>query len=129
MIFHKTSLQALFRTQIFTVAHKFFFLKLTSVEWQNNKKKLLMSLHLKHSYYHAKLSKTICSHRQRYCYDCTSIECGVMAKHIYNLIADDRLSIRDGQTIEHFKIPAMPLLQMHFTVLLIVVWIYSQGII
>ena len=99
------------------------------MEWQNNNnKKLLMSSHLKHSYYHAKLSKTICSHRLRYCYDCTSIECGVMAKHIYNLIADDRLSIRDGQTIEQFKNPAMPL-QMHFTVLLIVVWIYSQGII
>lgn len=41
---------------------------------------------------------------------------------------NDRLSIRDGQTVEQFKIPAMPL-QMHFTVLLIVVWIYSQGII
>ena len=107
----------------------FFFLKLTSVEWQNNNnKKTVNVLALKHSYYHAKLLKTMCSHRLRYCYDCTSIECGAMAKHIYNLIADDRLSIRDGQTIEQFKIPAMPL-QMHFTVLLIVVWIYSQGII
>ena len=55
-----------------------------------------------------------------------SIECGVMAKHVYNLIACDRLSNCDGQTTELFKIHAM-LLQMHFTVLLIVVWIYSQG--
>ena len=57
-----------------------------------------------------------------------SIECGVMAKHVYNLIACDRLSNCGGQTTELFKIRAMPL-QMHFTVLLIVVWIYSQGII
>lgn len=59
-----------------------------------------------------------------------SIERGVMAKHVYNLIliACDRLSNCDGQTTELFKIHAM-LLQMHFTVLLIVVWIYSQGII
>ena len=55
-----------------------------------------------------------------------SIECGVM--NVYKLIACDRLSNWDGQTTELFKIRAM-LLQMHFTVLLIVVWIYSQGII
>lgn len=57
-----------------------------------------------------------------------SIECGVMAKHVYNLIAGDRLSKCNGQTTELFKIRAMPL-QVHFKVLLTVVWIYSQGII
>ena len=52
----------------------FFYLKLTSVEWQNIKIQLTL-LHLKHSYYHAKLSKTICSHWLRYYYEINWMRC------------------------------------------------------